>query len=131
MARSLRATPSPPWPTDFFTHSSRFRPPRVDRVELSCARNKSTSREIPRAGKRYDFRGNDPEDFREPTRVSYRLAFFCQCFFFYLFDTRFYKIPSRFISVDVAVDVRGEKNYARCISRIKGKKIFLIEKVYI
>lgn len=65
--------------------------------------------------------------------LVYRIVLlsFASVFFFYLFDTRFYKIPSRFISVDVAVDVRGEKNYARCISRIKGKKIFLIEKVYI
>lgn len=66
----------------------------------------ATSREIPRAGKRYDFRGNDPEDFREPTHVSYHLVFFCQRFFF---DTRFYKIPSRFISFDFA-DVDKEKN---------------------
>lgn len=35
-----------------------------------CSRNSTR--------KRYDFRGNDPEDFREPTRVSYHLAFFCQ-----------------------------------------------------
>lgn len=78
MARSLLATPSPPWPTDFFTHSSRFRPPRLRALTESNFHVLATSREIPRAGKRYDFRGNDPEDFRGPTRVSYHLAFFCQ-----------------------------------------------------